>query len=505
MLKKTLLISLAFACSEAFGTTYFVSPTGKSSNDGKSFAAAKDLISAIPLAKAGDSLLLQAGTYNIAYKDGTANTIKISQSGASGNPIYIGTLNNTRAVIDFSYPEHEWIDKGYGFDVTGSYWYFKGLDITNAGYQGAYVSGGYHTFENCSFSYCRFSGIEINKGGHHTTLINCDSYRNYNPKVTSSPAGGAADGFAPKQTMGEGNVLMGCRAWENSDDGYDTFGDASTPNVFVIMENCWAFNNGSIKIGSVTYAGNMDGFKMGGNSVPQPNQAYNCIAFGNGLRGFDQNHNLGGVKVYNCLAYDNNMNYSFGEALNSGQKSDFRNNVSFTESSKSNILAANNQTNNTWNSGFSVSTSDYRSLDLSLASIARNPDGSIPTTDLFRLKAGSKLIDAGTTTGRPYLGSKPDIGPFEFGEITTDLFEAPNFHNNIVVFPTVVDQEVNVRLLASYSDASVSIYSFEGVLLYEGNLENNENTISCNNLKAGKYIVSVKNEGTTSSFRMIKK
>lgn len=503
-MKKTLLLFLAFVSIEAFSTTYFVSPTGKSTNNGKSFATAKDIISAIPLAKAGDSVLLQGGTYKIAYTTGVANTIKLSQSGVSGDPIYLVSYNNSKAILDFSVPENTYVDKGYGFDLTGDYWYIKGLTITNAAYQGIYNSGDHNTFNNCVFSFCRFSGLEINKGGSNSTVINCDSYKNYNPKIISGVAGGAADGFAPKQTMGVGNVLIGCRAWENSDDGFDTFGDPTVPNVFVIMENCWAFNNGSVTIGGTTYSGNMDGFKLGGNSVPQQNQAYNCIAFGNKLRGFDENHNVGSVKVYNCLGYNNGANFTFTGTLNSGEQHDFRNNISLKETTASNIKSTNKQIKNTWN-GIAVTASDFKSVDVSLATIARNADGSIPETDLFRLKTGSKLIDAGTTTGRSFLGKAPDLGPFEFADITTGLFEEPNFQNNIVVFPTIVEQNVHVRLLASFNDASVVIYSMQGIVVYQGNLESNESVIQCPELKTGKYIVSVKNEGVASRFYIIKK
>ena len=503
-MKKILLLFLALSTIEAFCTTYFVSPSGKSANNGKSFATAKDLISAILLVKAGDSVLLQGGTYKIAYTTGQKNTIVLSQSGASGKPIYLASFNNSKAIIDFSCPPNNYVDKGYGFDLTGDYWYLKGLTVTNAAYQGIYNSGDHNTFNNCVFSFCRFSGLEINKGGSNSTVINCDSYKNYNPKVISGVAGGAADGFAPKQTMGQGNVLIGCRAWENSDDGFDTFGDATVPNVFVIMENCWAFNNGSVTIGSTTYTGNMDGFKLGGNSVPQQNQAYNCIAFGNKLRGFDENHNVGSLKVYNCLGYNNGANFTFTGTLNSGEQHDFRNNISLKETTATSVKSTNKQVSNTWN-GISVSVSDFKSVDVSLAMIDRNPDGSIPETDLFRLKTGSKLIDAGTTTGRPFLGTKPDLGPFEYSDITTGLFEEPNFHNNIVLFPTVVEQDLHVRLLSSFNDASIAIYSMQGIVVYKEILESNESVIQCPQLKAGKYIVKVKNEGVTSGFYIIKK
>ena len=47
----------------------------------------------------------------------------------------------------------------------------------------------------------------------------------------------SADGFS---TSGTGNVFRGCRAWFNSDDGYDCI----NAKALVTFDNCWAFYNG---------------------------------------------------------------------------------------------------------------------------------------------------------------------------------------------------------------------------------------------------------------------
>lgn len=500
ILKNIFYLQLVMSALTAQAKNYYITPSGSTSNDGSSFLKAIQLQKALGLAQAGDSLILQGGTYNIVYTAGSKNTIKLAQSGQSGKPIVFTSYQNTKAIIDFSFPEHQWVQSSYGFDLTGSYWYFKGLTITNTGYQGVYVSGAHNTFNNCVFSYNRFSGLEINKSGSYTTVINCDSYRNYNPKEISGVAGAAADGFAPKQTQGAGNVLIGCRAWENSDDGFDTYDSHEA----VVMENCWAFNNGKVTIGNVTYSGNMDGFKVGGNDKLQNNRLYNCIAFGNGFRGFDENNNTGGNVLYNCLAYNNKMNYAFGGPLASGQQHDFKNNISLKESTASNF-SAGKQSNNSWNKGFAVSTSDFKSLDISLASIARNADGSLPETELFRLKAGSKLIDAGAATGRPYLGSKPDLGPFEYSAVITHLVDAPNFNNEMVVFPTVTSDNITVRFLAGYSTARLWILTMEGKIVCNAELWEQEQLIGCEHLAKGNYIVKIENDGRIGTFKMIKR
>jgi hypothetical protein len=260
-----------------------------------------------------------------------------------------------------------------------------------------------------ALSFCRFynnrnTGIEINKGGSYTTLLNCDAFRNYDPKKF----GGMADGFGPKQTMGPGNVLINCRAWENSDDGFDFF---DSPEK-VIVQNCWAFRNGVDVWNYGGFDGNGNGFKIGGNYKQANHVLTNCIAFGNVVKGFDQNNNTGGITLYNCTSYQNGINYGMGGSLNSGQKHVIKNCISLASRSSDSIANAT-QSNNSWSSGYSVSTADFQSLDLSLATIARNSSGLIPETALFRLASGSSLVNRGTPVGLPYLGSAPDLGAFE--------------------------------------------------------------------------------------------
>ncbi len=75
-------------------------------------------------------------------------------------------------------------------------------------------------------------------GEAYITLSNCESWGNNDSQYKQ---GDMADGFAVKQELGPGNKLIGGRAWNNIDDGYDTFGDDENAIVF---ERCWAFNNG---------------------------------------------------------------------------------------------------------------------------------------------------------------------------------------------------------------------------------------------------------------------
>lgn len=405
VLKSTIVLMLVVFSRISEATTYYSSPTGKSSNLGNSANSPLDLLSGINKLSAGDVLQLAGGKYTIPFVKDKKNTIFFTKSGTAQKPITIQTANGEKATLDFSFPLQEWVQDGFGFDITGDYWIFKNINITRAGYHGVYVKGNYNTFDNCAFYENRNTGLEINKGGSYTTVINCDAYRNYDPKKKGS----MADGFAPKQKMGPGNKFIGCRSWENSDDGYDCF---DSPEL-VTFENCWAFRNGIDVWNYGGFTGNGNGFKLGGNYAAAKNKVSHCVSFGHPQKGFDQNHNTAALTILNCTSYSNGNNYGINEATTSGEKHYFRNNISIGQTpSTANV----NSAYNSWDSGFSVSNSDFISLVTSLATVARNADGNIPYTDLFRLKTTSKLVNAGTDVGLAYEGSAPDLGAFEVVE-----------------------------------------------------------------------------------------
>lgn len=405
---------MGWGAAPVAAATYWTSPTGKSGNAGTQ-AAPYDLATGIKKLVAGDSLLLEKGTYSIAYTAGAKNSLVCAVKATQAAPIVVRCPVG-RAVLDFGFPEDTYVQDSYGISLTGSWWTFERLDVTRAGYQGTYVTGDRNTFDNCRFYLNRNSGVEVNKGGSNTLLRNVDSYDNYDPKKT----GTMADGFAIKQTMGAGNKLVGCRAWGNSDDGYDTY---DSPE-FVTLDSCWAatsgWYHGNPNDSRSNTAMNGNGFKIGGLAQVQRNVLKNCVAFGNKARGFDQNSNTGGMTLINCTSYKNGtQNYSFAATLATGEKNVFTNNISLSPGSADQITSATSTTN-TWNS-LSAAASDFQSTDVSLALPARNDDGSIPASAFLRLKTGSKLIDAGTNAGLAYQGKAPDLGAFETSSGTTGV------------------------------------------------------------------------------------
>lgn len=373
----------------------------------KNLTPKDDFVSAMTNAAAGDTLFFEAGTYKVPYTKDAKNTIVLKKSGTADKPIVFYAQGHAKAIIDFQFPELTYVQDSYELSMTGSYYELHGIGITRAGYQGAYVTGSYNSFINCAFFENRNSGLEINKGGNHTLVVNVDSYRNYDPKKK----GGMADGFASKQTQGAGNVFRGCRAWENSDDGFDFF---DSPDSVMVYDS-WTFRNGINVFGYPDSLWNVNGngFKMGGNSKQANHRCTRCIAFDNLAKGFDQNNNSGGITVEQSIGYRNGINYGMGGKLNDGQKHHLRNNVSYKGKSVDSFTSGSEQTTNAWNLSISVANSDFMSLDTSLAR-GRDAEGNLSTGNLFKLTSSSKLIDKGTSIGYEYTGKAPDLGPYEY-------------------------------------------------------------------------------------------
>ncbi|MFZ5988756.1 MAG: right-handed parallel beta-helix repeat-containing protein [Bacillota bacterium] len=413
---------------EPVPNAFYVSPQGDDLNPGTKDKPFKTVHKAVQAAQPGTTIYLRGGIHS--YN----STCNLSQSGTSAARISILAYPGEKPVLDFSTQPYGAANRA--FNLTGNYWYIKGLEICYAGDNGIKLEGSYNIIENCVFHHNGDSGIQLGFG--HTTnnpdgtlcsynqIINCDSYLNFD----FDNAGSDADGFACKMHNGKGNKFIGCRAWRNSDDGWDLF-ETDWP---VEIINCWTWHNGDKadfdaiyiqKMGKPmsSFQGNGNGFKLGGNgsggSSKGTHIVKNCVAFDNYFRsrkGFDQNSHKGGVKIYNCVSFGNGYNYMFEDNPESGAVNEFKNNVSFAcrGSLDHEFASGSVQQNNSWNLPVTADTADFVSLSEEMAKEPRNADGSLPDNGFSRLTGGSDLIDKGVDVGLPYKGSAPDLGAFEY-------------------------------------------------------------------------------------------
>ena len=371
-------------------------------DDGVTVSTAGELLSALSSANAGDKIYVKGGTY--AFN----STISISRSGAEGNMISLFAYpGDERPLFDFSAMAEN--SSNRGIQLSGSYWHIKGIDVYNAGDNGMFIRGHNNLVEFCTFFENSDSGLQIGNGGSNNTVLNCDSYYNADSSIEN------ADGFACKLDAGDGNKFIGCRAWNNLDDGWDGY-LRGADNITTVYENCWAIRNGYLKNGTVG-GGDGNGFKTGGSDDKDLSHHAifkNCIAAGNVVDGFDHNSNRGDVTLYNCAGHDNGKNINFGSG-NIANSLTIKNTVTIGGGGDSYLATTTDITNNSWQDGLSATAADYVSLDIDQLLAPRKADGSLPDVDYMKLLGTSDLINQGVDVGLEFNGAAPDVGPFEYG------------------------------------------------------------------------------------------
>lgn len=442
-MRKTLLTMLFLgAAAGVQATDYYVSPTGSGSAYSEA-APGKLTSTVINKLKAGDNLYLMGGQYDFQ------NSLSINRSGTEGNMIIIQNYNSERPILDF----RQEANKSNGVKVGGSYLHIKNITIRYAGYKGIWLENSkYCILEGLDVYGCCNAGIQLRSGGHNM-VINCDAHDNFDYQ----DKGGNADGFADKQGDAcPGNIYIGCRSWNNSDDGWDSFERVTngTPTVYI---NCIAWNNGPATfdlsnhpratgvdknlscfsgkdLANFPNGGNPNGFKVGGNGTKHNVELYRCLAVGHRKKGFDQNNNAGNMKVINCTAYKNDINYGFGNDY--AYTLAVYNNISLSPLSshwKRSDKGTTTQVHNTWNGDtkpWAANESDFEGLDVTEIIFAeRQADGTLPETTQFHLKAtATQLIDQGVeftdfsgehiSSYVSYKGAAPDLGCYEFSGST---------------------------------------------------------------------------------------
>ncbi|HKO51132.1 MAG TPA: right-handed parallel beta-helix repeat-containing protein, partial [Polyangiaceae bacterium] len=287
-----------FAARAAFASDYYVATTGSDSNPGTQASPFATLTKAATIAEPGDTVFIRGGNYS--PKSGTT----FSKSGTS----------DTKRIKYWAYPGEKPVFNyskigGVGFNVTGSWLHFKGIEIAYAGEAIVISNASKDIMELMDTHHGGGSGIFIShgKGGH--LLLNCDSHDNYDQNGRQGD-GQNADGFGVHyQAAGDGTstVIRGCRAWWNSDDGYDFINQ----EVPVTIENSSAFGNGYTNYGtSRPGEGNGNGFKIGSSKTGIRHLVQNNVAWGNRAAGFYANHSSGGNTWYNNTGFQNGTQFN---------------------------------------------------------------------------------------------------------------------------------------------------------------------------------------------------
>lgn len=413
---RTRLLALIVGLAPAglLAATYYVKPdgSGNNANPGTLAAPWRTLQYAQDNVVAGDTVLLigapQSGPFNtfaIAASDANYNYVhKLSTSGIT----YAPYGNSTgKPVFDFSSVGTSL--RVCGFLISGSNITIEGLEIkgvkvgTQKQSECFRVTGNNNTFRELSIHDNEANGLYTTGAASGIRVENCDSYNN----IGLSNSAGNTDGFG---SHAGSTTFYGCRAWNNSDDGYDCI---STTRGSVAFQYSWAYNH--------RLAGNKTGFKVGGfGSGNVPTTVYthsvtHCLSALNGANGFYANHQPGKSAdwTYNTAYGNSGANYDMlervpvaaGDPIRVQDATDdipgtlevlhFNIAYSGTTIRNENVPAAN-KTNNSWTkAGVSVSSTDFQSLDHTQMTRARTATGGLPAITFMKLASGSDLAGLG--------------------------------------------------------------------------------------------------------------
>lgn len=398
---RTFLIWL-FALSVSFGAEYFVSTTGNDSNDGSEGSPFATVHHAVGVVSPGDTISILPGTY--APTASRSYHTRVTISGTAASPITMRGLGG-RPVLDAVNITSS--SDAYALDFRASHWIVRDIDVTRSQQADSSSIGigillfgaNSNAFYNIRTYANEGSGIVISYGStsRSNLIMNCDSYDNFDP--LSSPVGGNSDGFVfTYGTTGSvDNVFDSCRAWNNSDDGFDLW-QSEAP---ITIRNCWAFDNGSD-------TGDGNGFKLGTNDDGPRHRVFNSLAFRNQSYGFDYNEPSGPLELISNTAYDNgSRNFMFPDSY----AHYFRNNLDIDGGVSSSFGGSVDDEFNSWNLGETPTSAEFVSIDSTAATSARSANGSLPRMSFLRLTANSPLKGAGTNVlGLWPGGFTPDIG-----------------------------------------------------------------------------------------------
>lgn len=512
-----LLLVLSYALS---ATTYYVSPTGTSTAAGTVSAPLNFATAIGKTLTGGDSIIVRGGMYSF-------NSLQtISKSGSSAKYFHVVAYPGETPVFDFRTQPYN--SSNQGVKISGNYVHFKGFTVQGAGDNGIQVTGSNNFIEACIARWNCDSGFQM-KTGSNNLIMNCDSYENFDYEsggIATPDFGGNADGFADKQYTNTGtNAYKGCRAWRNSDDGWDHFEKIGNTTY----DSCWCYANGPAtydmsqhirfktdsaswfyQFKSTNYViknyGNGNGFKLGGNYTAHNATLHDCVSVLNTVKGFDQNNNNGTMTVYNCTGYLNKPDYGFS---NSSYGALIIKNCATLGSKSSNSLNCKSvtQSYNSWNTGFSCTTADFVSVDYAQMLNARQSDGSLPEITLLHLKSTSSMINKGIDVGYSFVGSAPDLGAFEYSPTTS--VEQTYTNGSVRIYPNPVNEKAIVSLDAEVNDVLViNLFDTAGRLLQQSTTAviSGKNEIEVNTalLGRGNYICRVSGKEVNFSFKLIK-
>jgi len=349
--------------------SYYVAPTGNDSNPGTVDRPFASLGRAVSVVEPGESIALRGGRYQ------PTEPVEITTSGAADRRIVLSNYRDERPVIDAARLP---ADAAY-VSQEADYWTVQGLEISGAPSH-AYLcrSCGHSVFRLLSIHDNGETGLLLR--GPDTVgnqVLDSDFFRNHD----DAGRGEFSDGLGIEYGSGSGNVIRGCRLYENADDGLG-LNEFSSP---VTIDGTWSFGNGTNRWGITDFAGDGYGFKLGGGDAGSEvdHVITNSAAWDNATYGFTESSNAGALTVRNNTAFRNGKTgFAFVESA-----SVVRNNLAAGNGRDFDLGGRVDASDNSWD-GTGGTGADLVGMDTASALSPRTADGRLPRTTFLISRDG---------------------------------------------------------------------------------------------------------------------
>jgi hypothetical protein len=329
------------------------------------------LASALGRVESGGTIYMRDGTY--AYSE----TVVVEGSdGTADARTTLSAYPGETPVLNFSAQAEDSANRGLA--LVASYWHVYGIVVEHAGDNGILVAGNNNIVERTVTRFNRDTGLQLSRWvadapedqwPSNNLILSAESHDN------ADSDGEDADGFAPKLTVGPGNVFRYTVSHNNIDDGYDLYTKSETgPIGAVTLEHTLAYDNGTLSDGSQAGNGDRNGYKLGGDDIAVDHTITGSIAVNNGKHGITYNSNPGSMTVSDNVSIGNaERNFNFDDGT-----STFTGNTSCDSGDDDRIIGSADGTNQFWteDAGNGSRCSSYAgALDWSFAE-----DGSLVVT-----------------------------------------------------------------------------------------------------------------------------
>jgi hypothetical protein len=359
-----------------------VATSGNDANPGTLTQPLATIQRAVNLVQPGGTIAIRGGTYAL-----TTN-IQIVHSGTASAPITMSSFQGERVIIDGeplpatpaplggSIPRAQ---RG-AIHQEASWWRLTGLEIINGPY-GIYCDGcNNNIWERLVIHDCYETGFQLQGASSNNLILNLDSFANRDPRKN----GESADGLGIKEGSGTGNVVRGARLWNNVDDGFDAWEFLSP----IQIEDSMAWGNGVNRWNFPDFAGDGNGFKLGGGDPDPPanHVVRNTMSFSNAKHGFTDNGNPGSLTIDHATAWHNGGTGFVFTASTSRLTA----NLAATNA-KPMSLGASTGTGNSWNIGGTWNDAALQSVDPAVVTGARTSTGTIAPSSFLRPTSGANI------------------------------------------------------------------------------------------------------------------